>query len=295
MDHYELEAEDGAPGQRRQPGGDNYHHINTSGALKHDVSPHPDGAVVEDDYNHIDSAHNNPQSRGTFEDNYNHSDNPPNPVGSSGRKVLTGRQPKAIVVNSVVNKSCKTLTQPNTNDVSKNGKTLTQPNTNDVSKNGKTPTQPNTNDVSKNGKTPTQPNTNDVSKNGKIPTQPNTNDVSKNGKTATQPNTNDVYSVVNKKPKVASKPSLWGKPGVGNGGSVANSSGRPTRAEDWGVSPDDYNTLSFSETRNESAMAVGSRHKAYDHVTTDPADPYSKTRTGKPNVVIGSDYDHVKN
>ena len=220
MDHYELEAEDGAPGQRRQPGGDNYHHINTSGALKHDVSPHPDGAVVEDDYNHIDSAHNKPQSKRTFEDDYNRIDNPPNPVVSSSNSDLTGRQPNANDVYSVVNK---------------------------------------------------------------------------NGKTATQPNTNDVYSVVNKKPKVASKPSLWGKPGVGNGGSVANSSGRPTRAEDWGVSPDDYNTLSFSETRNESAMAVGSRHKAYDHVTTDPADPYSKTRTGKPNIVIGSDYDHVKN
>ena len=174
--------------------------INTSGALKQKVSPHPDGAVVED-YSHIDSAHNNPQSRGNFENDYNHVDNTPNPVGSSGSKVLTGRQPNA----------------------------------------------------------------------------------------------NDVYSVVNKKLKVASKPAVWGKPGVGSAGSVANGSGRPARTEDKGVSPDDYNTLSFSETRNESAMAVGSRHKAYDHVTTDPADPYSKTRTGKPNVVIGSDYDHVKN
>ena len=242
-------AEDGAPGQRRQPGRDNYRHINTSGALKQKVSPHPDGAVVED-YSHIDSGHNNPQSRGTFEDDYNHIDNAPNPAGSSGSKVLTGRQPKAIDVYSVVNKSCKTPTQPNSNDVNKNGKTATQP---------------------------------------------NTNDVNKKGKTATQPNTNDVFSVVNKKPKVASKPAVWGKPGVDNAGSVANGSGRPTRAEDKGVSLDDYNTLSFSETRNESAMAVGSRHKAYDHVTTDPADPYSKTRTGKPNVVIGSDYDHVKN
>ena len=201
MDYYDLEAEDGTPGQRRQPGRDNYDHINTSGALKHDGSPHPDGAVDEYDYNHIDSAHNNSQSRGTFEDDYNHIDNPPNPVGSSSSSDLAGRQPSA----------------------------------------------------------------------------------------------NDVYSVVNKKPKAASKPAVWGKPGVGSAGSVANGSGRPTRAEDKGVSPDDYNTLSFSETRNESAMAVESRHKAYDHVTTDPADPYSKTRTGKPNVVIGSDYDHVKN
>ena len=268
MDHYDMIAEDGAPGQRRQPGRDNYRHINTSGALKQKVSPHPDGAVVED-YSHIDSGHNNPQSRGTFEDDYNHIDNAPNPAGSSGSKVLTGRQPKAIDVYSVVNKSCKTPTQPNANDVNKNGKTATQPNTNDVYS--------------------------VVNKNGKTSAQPNTNDVNKKGKTATQPNTNDVFSVVNKKPKVASKPAVWGKPGVGNAGSVANGSGRPTKAEDKGVSLDDYNTLSFSETRNESAMAVGTRHKAYDHVTTDPADPYSKTRTGKPNVVIGSDYDHVKN
>ena len=220
IDHYDMIAEDGAPGQRRQPRRDNYDHINTSGALKHDGSPHPDGAVDEYDYSHIDSTHNNPESRGTFEDDYNHIDNPPNPVGSSSSSDLAGRQPSANDIYRVV---------------------------------------------------------------------------SKNGKTATQPSANDVYSVVNKKPKVASKPAVWGTPGVGSAGSVANGSGRPARTEDKGVSPDDYNTLSFSETRNESATAVGSRHKAYDHVTTDPADPYSKTRTGKPNVVIGSDYDHVKN
>ena len=96
-------AEDGAPGQRRQPRRDNYDYINISGALKQKVSPHPDGVVVED-YSHIDSGHNNPQSRGTFEDDYNHIDNAPNPAGSSGSKVLTGRQPKAIDVYSVVNK-----------------------------------------------------------------------------------------------------------------------------------------------------------------------------------------------
>ena len=34
IDHYDMIAEDGAPGQRRQPRRDNYDHINTSGALK---------------------------------------------------------------------------------------------------------------------------------------------------------------------------------------------------------------------------------------------------------------------
>ena len=112
MDYYDMIAEDGAPGQRRQSGRDNYEHINTSGALKQRVSPHLDGAVVEDDYSHIDSAHNNPQSRGTFEDDYNRIDNPPIPVVSSGNSDLTGRQPNANDVYSVVNKNGKTATQP---------------------------------------------------------------------------------------------------------------------------------------------------------------------------------------
>ncbi|KAL8557992.1 hypothetical protein ACOMHN_047556 [Nucella lapillus] len=58
----------------------------------------------------------------------------------------------------------------------------------------------------------------------------------------------------------------------------------------------DYNTLHFDERGEESAenRKKGATNKAYDHVLGDPDGDYSQTGTGKRNVVIDSDYDHLK-
>ena len=104
------------------------------------------------------------------------------------------------------------------------------------------------------------------------------NKVQKEGQNVVQPNPNDVYSVVNKKDK---KPKVANKPNTPDNGHL----------------PDEYNTLSFNEASKELAKTEerGASRQAYDHVQTDPADLYSKAQTGKLNIVIDSDYDHVKN
>ncbi|KAK7098792.1 uncharacterized protein [Littorina saxatilis] len=140
------------------------------------------------------------------------------------------------------------------------------------------------------------------------------------------PNPNDVYSVVNKKGK---KPDLAPKPGhsdteyntishkandnssqkaAGDAttdtynriGGVASLGSKGKSQEsalaEKGSLVDEYNTLDFADTRQNASRkeTSGAARAAYDHVRNDPDDPYSKTQIGKRNVVIGSDYDHVK-
>ncbi|KAK7098755.1 mucin-21-like [Littorina saxatilis] len=140
------------------------------------------------------------------------------------------------------------------------------------------------------------------------------------------PNPNDEYSVVNKKGK---KPTLAPKPGhsdteyntishKGNNatgdkaargatldpynriGAVAslgqNGQNRESTIAEEGSLVDDYNTLDFADTRqNESRKEKSEASRAaYDHVHNAPDETYNRTRIGKRNVVIGSDYDHVK-
>ncbi|XP_070199732.1 uncharacterized protein [Littorina saxatilis] len=139
-------------------------------------------------------------------------------------------------------------------------------------------------------------------------------------------NPNDEYSVVNKKGK---KPDLAPKPGhsdteyntISHKGNTAtgdkaargatsdpynridavaslgtDGQNRESTTAEEGSLVDDYNTLDFADThQNEPKKEkIGGARAAYDHVHNDPDDTYNKTRIGKRNVVIGSDYDHVK-
>ena len=290
IDPYDLTAEDGAPGQTRNSGGySGYSHINTRGAAAAQGSRSAGGPVEGDDYSHIDSPHSAPR---------------PDNAGVDSQAREEGKspvQPNPLDVYSVVNKTGKETTPT----------TTTRPNTEDdysvVNKTGKktTPTA--------------RPNPDDAyslaSESGKAP--------------PTQPNPPDVYSVVNKvgnKPKVAAKPGqqeggrnattkpAGNKPAVpakprdvtGDSSNTVGTVPSPGEASNGGMAatpaggdlaPDDYNTLSFDGARKGSAEPEerGTTRKAYDHVQSDPADPYSKTQIGKRNVVIDSDYDHVKN
>ncbi|XP_070182910.1 uncharacterized protein [Littorina saxatilis] len=146
------------------------------------------------------------------------------------------------------------------------------------------------------------------------------------GDKPTLPNPNDVYSVVNKKGK---KPDLAPKPGHSDTeyntishkandnssqkiagtatsdtynriGEVASLGSKGKSQEsalaEKGSLVDEYNTLDFADTRQNASRkeTSGAARAAYDHVRNDSDDPYSKTQIGKRNVVIGSDYDHVK-
>ena len=57
---------------------------------------------------------------------------------------------------------------------------------------------------------------------------------------------------------------------------------------------DDYNRLNFDEARKQSARRGDAPHNTYDHVHIEPDDDYSTAHIGKRNVVIDSDYDHIK-
>ena len=57
---------------------------------------------------------------------------------------------------------------------------------------------------------------------------------------------------------------------------------------------DDYNRLNFDEARKQSARRGDVPHNTYDHVHIEPDDDYSTAHIGKRNVVIDSDYDHIR-
>ncbi|XP_070199734.1 uncharacterized protein [Littorina saxatilis] len=176
--------------------------------------------------------------------------------------------------------------------------------------------------------TPERPNPNDVysvvNKPGKKTPTPEYSLAKIVGDTPALPNPNDVYSVVNKKGKTFDPATKPGQPDTEyntishNGNNTSsqkaasgdatpdtynrisavpslglNEKGRATTKPEDGLLTDDYNKLNLAGngSMKEKNGAAGA---AYDHVRNDPDDAYSKARIGKRNVVIDSDYHHLK-